>query len=345
MPVINTNYRTLADVAQGMTKSGGSVETVEMASRASPIIALAPAIECNEGARHLSVIRTGLPGATWTALYEGVPASKSRKAQVHDATARAEGESEVDKRLLKISKDPAQTRLDEAQAHIEGMTQDIESAMIYSDLSDPKKFLGLSPRFGSKSAQNGAQIIDAGGVGSDNMSVWFITWSSRSCHLIYPEGAGDMAAGVQREDKGEWRRDDGNGNHYYVMADHFEMHTGLAVPDWRYVVRIANIDYSDLIAGNLTNILDLMRQAYYQLRARGYMNDTGLLLGNIVQGMTTIHAHRDFIEQYEAALEAQGINMVSPSDAAAGFYPIASSYRGMPIYETDALLTTEARVI
>jgi len=345
MATVNASYMTLADRAQAEHKDGTQAAVVEMMSRASPIVATAPAIECNEGKQHLTVMRSGLPAGTWTALYEGVMPEKSRRTQVKDATAMLEGEAAIDKRLLDISKDPEMARLDEASAHIEGMTQTMETAILYSDLSNPKKFLGFSPRFSNLSAQNGNQIIDAGGSGSDNMSVYMVTWSTMTCTLIYPEGVEGLAMGVKREDKGEHRvADEVNGGWYYQKIDHFTMHNGLAIPDWRNVVRIANIDYSQLIAGNLTaSILGWMRKGYFRLKSRGYMNQAGEILGNGVNGVTCIYAHRDFIEQYEAAITAAG-QEVKPAEVAQGFYQAASAYRGIPIYECDGLLTTESAI-
>ncbi|MEM6668553.1 MAG: major capsid protein [Pseudomonadota bacterium] len=344
MATVNASYMTLADRAQAEHKDGGTATVVEMMSRSSPFLATAPSIPCNEGKQHLTVQRTGLPQGTWTALYEGVQPEKSRRSQVKDSTAMLEGESAIDSRLLDLVKDPAMARLDESAAFIEGMSQTMETAIVYSDLSNPKKFLGLSPRFSSSSAQNGAQLVNAGGSQSDNMSVWFITWAPQVCTLIYPEGVDELAMGVKRKDKGEHRVNDANGNPYYQMIDHFTFHNGVSVPDWRYVVRICNIDYSSLIAGSSTaSILGWMRSAYFKLRARGYVGGDNQHLGNIVNGKTCIYAHRDFIEWYEAALTAAG-QEVKPMEVSQGFYQAASSYRGIPIYECDALLTTEAAI-
>ncbi len=125
------------------------------------------------------------------------------------------------------------------------MSQEVASKIIYGNTADdPEEFMGLAPRFNDTTAANGGQIIDAGGTGSDNTSVWFVTWGDNQCQLLYPKGT---QAGVQREDHGEQRVTDDNGNAYYAKEEKFTWHVGLAVKDWRYVSRIANIDVSEML--------------------------------------------------------------------------------------------------
>jgi len=65
---------------------------------------------------------------------------------------------------------------------------------------------------------------------------------------------------VQREDMGKQRVLDSDGNPYYAMEEKFTWHMGLAVKDWRYVARIANIDVSNAAAGSV-KLYDFMRKA------------------------------------------------------------------------------------
>lgn len=339
MATVNVSYKTLADRATEVGRAGDQLAVIEMLSEVNPLFDHAMAVPCNEGSQHKTSVRTGLPAGTWTALYEGIPQEKSRRRTVSDATARIEALSTVDKRLLDISKDPAQTRLDEASAFIEGMSQSINDAILYSDLSDAKKFLGLTPRFDSLTAENGGQIVNASGAQSDNQSVWMITWSPRTCHLIYPDFNVPGKAMIERKDKGEQRVLDDNGNPYYVMEEHFACHVGISVRDWRYVGRIANIDVSDLIAGSV-NTLDLMRQLFYKTHARAPINAKRT---QQVSGKTCIYASRTFIEALDEDMSDK-TNVELTIEQAGGVYRAASAYRGIPIYELDSLLDTEAVV-
>ena len=298
----------------------------------NPILEDALAVECNKGTTHLHTVRSGLPSVTWGRLYQGVPNSKGRTAQVEDTTGFVEGLSTIDKRLLDLSTNEGAVRLSEAQAYLEAMSQEVADKLFYGDTaSDPEEFMGFAPRFNDLSAANGNQIIDAGGTGSDNTSVWFITWGDNQCQLLYPKGT---QAGVQREDMGEQRVLDDNGNAYYAKEEKFTWHVGLAVKDWRYVSRIANIDVSDMKAGSVA-LYDFMRKAYYQLQNR-----------RVAGGSLAIYCNRDVLE----ALDALATN-AGASDNFVRLKPMeiegkeVMTYRGIPIRETDALLNTEARVV
>lgn len=332
MATIGSTFFDLIDLYKGQNPDGQIAPVIEMLTEMNPILDDALAVECNKGTTHLHTIRTGLPSVAWGKLYQGIPQSKSGKAQVEDTTGFVEGLSSIDKRILQLSANEGAIRLSEAQAYLEAMNQEVASKIFYGDsASDPEQFMGLAPRFNDLSADNGNQIIDAGGAGSDNTSVWFVTWGDNQCQLLYPKGT---QAGVQREDKGEQRITDDNGNAYYVKEELFSWHVGLAVKDWRYVARIANIDVSDLAAGSV-DIYKFMRQAYWKLQNR-----------RVAGGRMAIYCNRDVME----ALDAAGTNSGS-SDNFVRLKPMeiqgkeVLTYRGIPIRETDAILNTEAKVV
>ena len=196
--------------------------------------------ECDDGRRCRSPVQPGQDSHAhnlvcrallWGKLYTGIPNSKAQRTQVEDTTGFVEGRSTVDARLAEVEPNLNAFRLQEAQAYLEAMSQEHQRAVIYeSQDSSPEKITGLAPRFSSLSAENGSQIVDGGGTGSDNTSVWFITWGLDSCHLIYPEGT---SGGLIREDHGKQRVLDGSGNAYYAFEETFRMHSGVAVRDWR----------------------------------------------------------------------------------------------------------------
>jgi hypothetical protein len=120
----------------------------------------------------------------------------------------------------------------------------------------PKAFNGFIPRFNAISGNTttGQQIIDAGGTGSDNFSVWLVVWDPNKVRGIYPKGT---KAGLFHEDASDnMAASDGfprgtvlydaSGNPYMGYRDHFEWNCGLSIKDYRYVVRICNISRSDL---------------------------------------------------------------------------------------------------
>lgn len=332
MATLGNSFIDLIDVYKMQDGRGQFNPIIEMLMEMNPILDDAIAVECNRGTTHLHTVRTGLPAVTWGRLYKGIPSSKGRTAQVEDTTGFVESLSTIDQRLLDLSTNEGAVRLSEAQAHLEHMSQEVATKIFYGNTADdPEEFMGLAPRFSDKSASNGGQIIDAGGTGSDNTSIWFVTWGDNQCNLLYPKGT---QAGVQREDKGQQRVTDENGNAYYAKEEMFTWHVGLAVKDWRYVSRVANIDVSDMGAGTV-KLYDFMRKAYYKLQNR-----------RVAGGKMAIYCNRDVLE----ALDALATNAGS-SDSFVRLKPMeiegkeVMTYRGIPIRETDALLNTEARVL
>jgi hypothetical protein len=332
MATIGATYVDLIDVYKQQDGKGQIVPIIEILKQLTPALDDAMAVECNKGTTHLHTVRSGLPAVTWGKLYQGVPNGKGRTTQVEDTTGFVEGLSTIDERLLALSGNEGAVRLNEAMAYLESMAQEVSSKLFYGNTaSDPEEFMGLAPRFNDLGASNGNQIIDAGGTGTDNTSIWFVTWGDTQCHLLYPKGT---QAGVSREDKGSQRVTDSGGNAYYAKEEMFKWNIGLAVKDWRYVSRVANVDVSDMAAGTV-KLYDFMRKAYWQLQSR-----------RVPEGSQAIYCNRDVME----ALDALSTNAGS-SDSFIRLKPMeiqgeeVLSYRGIPIRETDALLNTEARVV
>lgn len=332
MATIGSSFVDLIDVYKSQDGRGQFVPVIEMLMEMNPMLDDAVAVECNKGTTHLHTVRSGLPSVAWGKLYKGIPNSKGKKAQVEDTTGFVEGLSTVDQRLLDLSTNEGAVRLSEAQSFLEAMSNEVQSKLIYGNsASDPEEFMGFAPRFNDLSAPNGGQIIDAGGTGSDNTSIWFVTWGDNQCNLLYPAGT---SAGVQRDDKGSQRVNDDDGDAYYAKEEMFTWHIGLAVKDWRYVSRVANIDVSEIGDGTVA-LYDFMRKAYYKLQNR-----------RVAGGKMCIYCNRDVLE----ALDALATNAGS-SDSFIRLKTMeiegqeVTTYRGIPIRETDALLNTEARVV
>jgi hypothetical protein len=339
MATIGNTFLSLIDLYKGTGGTNAQIgEVIEVLRQLNPLMEDAVTAEANMGTSHRHTIRTGLPTVTWGMLYQGIPQSKSSTQQVDDTTGFVEGLSTVDTRLLDISPNPAAVRLSEGRAYLEAMAQEVQKGFFYHDTTTtPERFKGLAARY-NKLGGGGAgnQIINAGGVGSDNTSIWFVTHGDAYTTLIHPKGT---QAGVTREDKGEQRTVDGNGNVYYVKEELFRQHVGVAVRDWRFNARIANIDVSDVQAGTV-DLYKFMRKASYKLQNRR----TAKMNGDVAaQGRTVIYMNRDMIE----ALDALGTNsgngalMIRPMELEG---KEVMSYRGLPIRETDALINAESLV-
>jgi hypothetical protein len=326
MATIGTTALTLIDWAKRIDPNGNTASLVELLNTTNPILMDALSVEGNLPTGHRTTVRTGLPSVAWRLLNYGITPSKSTSVQVDDSTGMLEGYSQVDKALADLNGNTDAFRLTEDRAFIEGMSQEMATTLWYGNTAtDPKKFLGLSPRYASLSANNADNIIDGGGSGSDNCSIWLITWSDNATHLIFPKGS---KAGLQSRDLGEDTLLDAAGGLYQGYRSHYKWDVGLTTRDWRYNVRICNIDVSDLAGGSPANIIKLMVRALHLLPADGmgspvfYVNRTVMTWLDI-QMMTSTNVNLRLSE-------AAGQNVMT--------------FRGIPIRRSDALLNTESRV-
>lgn len=331
MAAVGASYLTLADVAKYKEPNGSAAQIIEMLSQISSVVKDGLAIECNNGTNHVTTVRDGIPTPTWRRLYEGITPGKGSMNQVSDATGNLQARSQVDVKLLQYAGDQAAAvRLGEAAAHLEGMAQEAEATFFYGDPGvNAAKFTGLAPRFNSTTAGNGNQIISAGGSGSDNTSIWLVSWGPMATHLLYPKGT---MSGIQRRDLGELDAYDANNKPYRAKAELFDLDIGLSVRDWRYVCRIPNIDVSELTEDGSAgaNLIKLMTTAYYRHRGRKMINGKTMWYCN-----TTVKEYLHHQAQNKA-------NVNLRLDQSSGEEVL--KMHGFPIIESEAILNSEAAV-
>lgn len=348
MATTGSQYLDLAEIRKGKLGTAGQLagEVINMMSQTNCVLDDAVMRPCNKGSRHLTTVLSGLPGVTWGRLYQGIPNDRAKRTQVEDVTGFIEGLSTVDARLASLEPNIQSFRLQEAQGYIESLGQEWARSLFYeSEDTNPDRITGLAPRFSDLSAPSGSQVVDAGGTGGDNTSIWFVTWGSNATHLIYPSST---KAGITRDDCGKQRVLDDNGNAYYALEEKFCVHTGLTVRDWRKVARIANIDVSAMRAGTV-DLYDFMRKAFYKLHGNPTsQNGTATLdsgNGNFIRDRVAIYCNADVFE----ALDAMGSNSGS-SDNFIRLTPReiqgeeVLTYRGIPVRRVDQIHNAEARV-
>jgi len=262
MAELSVTNPTLLDHAKRLDPDGKIAPIVEILTETNEILEDMVFLEGNLPTGHRTTIRTGLPTPTWRKLYGGVQPTKSTTAQVTDATGMLEAYAEVDKALADLNGNTMSFRMSEDRAHIEGMSQEFAQTLFYgNEETEAEAFTGFTPRFNSTSAESADNVIDAGGTGSDNTSIWLMVWGPRTCHGIFPKGS---QAGMQVTDKGQVTIEDvdGNGGRMEAYRTHYRMDGGLCVRDWRYVARVASIDVSDLSsATNQKALINYMIQA------------------------------------------------------------------------------------
>lgn len=328
MAVKGLTALTLADWGKRVDPNGKIDKIIELLGQTNPILEDMPFVEGNLPTGHRTTVRSGLPTATWRLLNYGVQPSKSTTVQITDSAGMLEAYAEVDKSLADLNGNTSEFRLSEDRAFIEAMNQQMAQTLFYGDTSvNPQQFMGLSSRYSSKAAGNGQNIIDAGGTGTDNTSIWLVVWGENTVHGIFPKG---QKAGLQHQDLGEQTLTDASGGKYQGYRSHYKWDNGLTLRDWRYVVRIANIDVSDLsVAGSAANIVTLMVKALHRIPNRG-------------MGKPVFYMNRTVGQ----ALDLQSLDKASLAltvkETEGDWW---TAFRGIPIREVDAILETEARVV
>ena len=330
MPTLSANNPTLIDVASRLDPNLNIDKIVELLAATNPILNDMTFMEGNLPTGHKTTVRTGLPGVTWRKLYGGVQPSKSTTAQVTDSCGMLEAYAEVDKALADLNGNAAAFRLSEDKAFIEAMSQEMAQTLFYgNETTEPEAFTGFAPRYNALSAQNADNIVDAGGTGSDNTSIWLIVWGPNTCHGIYPKGS---TGGVQMRDLGEVTVEnvDGASGRAQMYRSHYRWDCGLTVRDWRYLVRVANVDVSDLTTlANTKNLINWMIQAAERIPSFG-------------AGRAAFYCNRNIREKLRLGiLEKVSTNLTFESVAGKR----VMMFDEIPLIRTDALLNSEARVV
>lgn len=329
MSKLGTTALTLADWAKRIDPEGKIAKVVEILSERNEILEDMAWVEGNLPTGHKTTIRSGLPTVAWRLLNYGVQPSKSRTVQVTDACGMLETYSEVDKSLADLNGNTAEFRLSEDIAFLEAMNQEMASTLFYGNTAtDPEKFLGLAPRYNDSTAENGGNIIKGGGSGSDNTSIWLIVWGDQSCHGIFPKG---QITGLQHENLGQQTLTDAAGGRYEGYRSHYKWDAGLVLRDWRQVVRICNIDVSDLTkdrSGSSADLIDLMTQALETVE-------------NLKLGRPVFYCNKT-IRSFLRRQISNKSNVNLTLDNAGGKMVLA--FDGVPVKRCDALLNTEATV-
>lgn len=262
MAIVGNGNATLTDLASQMDSNGRPARIIEILAKTNEIVDDMVFTEGNLPTGDKTVVRVGEPEPTWRRYNQGVVVGKGRTRQVTDTCGMLESESAVDRDLVKLHGDNGNAyRMSEARAHISSMGKELASKIIYGNAdTDPEQIHGLAQRYSTLSNnadESGYNIVDAKGIGSDNTSIYLVTWGDDLIRGIYPKGS---EAGLKHEDKGEQRVFDADGNAFYAFVDHFKWDVGLSVRNWKMGGRIANIDVSELTkdASAGADLVDLM---------------------------------------------------------------------------------------
>jgi len=332
MATLSTRNPTLLDLARVSDPDGKIATVVEILNETNEILEDMSWMEGNLPTGHRHTMRTGIPAPTWRKLYGGVQPNKSTTAQVTDNTGMLEAFSEVDKALADLNGNTGAFRLQEDRAHIEGMNQEVADTLFFgNEATEPEAFTGLAPRFNDLSAENADNIINEGDS-SNLQSIWLVVWGPNTVHGIIPKGS---TAGLQVKDHGETvvedASDGSNTGRMVAYRTHYRWDVGLSLRDWRYVVRIANVDINAIVKDAATgpDLPDLMFRALD-------------LIPNLSAGRPAFYMSRamrtGLRRQVPYATQSSTLEMENVGGK------MVTQFQGVPVRRVDALATSETAV-
>lgn len=336
MATVGGTVLTLTDFAQRLDPDGSVPEIAELLNEKNEVLSDMLWVEGNLPTGMRTTLRTGLPNVTYRLLNTGVQASKSTVGQIDDACAILEGWSVIDEKLAQLNGNVEALRLSEAKPFLEAMNQQFVSTLFYGNvLANPGTFMGLAPRYGAISnAVNQQNVLSLGGTGSTNTSIWLIGWAEDTVCGIFPKGT---MAGLSHEDYGlqtvQAQVAGGavgmQSGFMRAYQDRFVWEPGLAVRDWRYAIRIANINVPNLVTNVTTpDLISAMSRSLDRLPS--------------LKGCKPVFYMNRTLYSF---LRLQGLNK---SNAAVTVQPALNQFElgfeGVPIRRVDQLLNTEAQI-
>lgn len=343
------SWITIADITSRMDNAGKQHYIAEQLSQSVVLFDDMPMKEGSEFGGHEFSFRTSIPAGAWRQVNQGTAYSKSTTGKARIGMGQLTGYSQIDRTLLDLSGNGEEVRQNEDVAFIEGMGQTMEETVWYGNTAtNPAEFMGFAPFYNTltqSSAQNAQNVIDGGGSGSSNSSLWLIGWGERTIFGVYPRGS---KAGLESVDKGDVVPGyDAFGNPFEAFTTYFQHYMGLCPQDWRNAVRIANLDVTTagLAGPNAPDLFLLMSQAVMLPPA----------LGKGISGIEKVDAPTDpspgvrpvFYANRTVRfwMDAQGMRnrnvLLTVNDAAGKPQDV---FRGLPVKTSDRLVIDEAAV-
>lgn len=325
---LSTAYPTARQVTAQYGPDNKIRRLVEMLDQTNEVLRDAPWREGNLPTGHQDNLRTRLPSPTWRELNGGVPSTTGDAEKIIIQCGMLADAAVIDRKQVELNGNSAAWMMNENKAHIEGISQALASTIFYGNTDvNSERFNGFSRYFNTQSGEHARNILTSATTpdGTDNASIWIVNWGA-TVFLCYPKGS---QAGIRVENEGlvtvESAPNGGGMMKAYRM--YYEVDCALVITDWRDVVRI-NIDLEDVVAagGSGPVIADLLGKGLRRLQGR--------------MGNKAIYCNTDVLDAMDLQANNKATLAFSNSEDADG--RMVTKFRGVPVRQVDALLSTEA---
>jgi hypothetical protein len=345
MATITPGVFTYSEWAMRMDPTGKIATMVNLLSQENGILADAYAVECQSGNAFEFTQVVKLPTPAKRSYNQGIAATMAAVAKQVQTCSEYADLAKIDDSLARLGGNLAELRGNEDMLHMQGMSQMVASDLFYSNnLSNPTSFTGFANIYNTVSTATSNianNVIDCGGTGSTNASMWLVGWGPKQIHTIFPKG---IPAGMQHRDIGLLPVLDASGNTFLAWQTWMQWNIGLAIHDWRYAVRACNIDTTLFGTGSAPNLIAIL--AAMVLKPPVMPAGAGPVQTSddptVVIGRSAIYVNRTVYLALD--LQAQDkTNLLLQMTQWDGHTILA--YRGIPIRIVDALTNAESRVV
>ena len=305
---------------------------VDSLKQRNPILEDMTWMQGNMPTGHMTTTVSGYPDSMWRMYNQRVPVDHGETVQIMDTCGMMEGYSEVDVALANLNGNSNAWRMRQDMMRVNSMMNQMAKTLFHgSEVSNPASFNGLASRFSTLTgAKNSKNIIDAGGTGSDNTSIWLCCWGENTMTGIVPAAS---PTGWIINNKGQVTLDDNTGR-MEIYRTHYRWDAGLSVMDWRYIVRICNIDRS---------VIQTLGTAYTSPNLIDMLIEASHLMEGTDAGRCAIYANREVITFLELQMNDRLKNSTLNYQQLANGN-VMMTFKGIPIRRCDALEVDEARI-
>ena len=264
MQVNGSRVLTYLDFLKGLDPKGKfDHRVINLAVRSTEMLDDITVVEANNGTALETTFRTEVPKPVWTQYYDGIPSNKGSKAKLKVTCGSMATKIVVAKKLYDDAKDKDSVIYDEIQSAQDGMKLAMGEMLVYGRLSDnPLGFNGIFKHYdkiGSETADDTRSehyVFDAFGVAggasaaseSNLGSIALVGWAPHTITCFHAEDHNQ--GGIEITPKRVTDVPDpnkGGDATYEAYSQYIYWQLGLAVRDFRYGGRIANIQRDDML--------------------------------------------------------------------------------------------------
>lgn len=279
MAAISSPYKSLSSLSAIRDSNGNrpaEAEVAEILEQNNPVDEMLLWRPTNRAKHHETLKRVKLPDVYERKVNQAIPHSKQERGMNAWSTVHLEAKAATDVMALKglSPAEQAFEKMDDAKAFIQAMAHKRADLIFNGSAdSDAQRMGGLFDIYSTVNLATSAiasQVIDGLGTGSDNTSAFLADLTSSGIFGIYPKEGANMGIEINPLGEGDVPATDANGNAGFIRADRTEFYSdlGICVNDYTLSGRLANIDISELAAGNV-DVTELMLKLYYRCKNVG----------------------------------------------------------------------------